>query len=497
MLRGIFSILTVLLAAFCPCSFQADIADKYFPQSFRFGASTAAYQIEGAWNEDGKGENMWDHWLHENAGHTDDGLNGDVACDSYHKWQEDVQHLKELGVQTYRFSLSWSRILPTGYPDTINQLGVDYYLTLIKTLKENGIEPIVTIYHWDLPEVFNEQGGWLVPEVSDHYESYARVCFQLFGEQVKYWVTVNEPKSTCMWGYGTGIQAPGLTLIGDGVYTCAHNILLAHAKAWHVYDTEFRSQQGGKVGIVLDHTWSEPASNSQQDAEAVERENEFGLGWYANPVYLGNYPQVMIDRIGNRSVQEGLSQSRLPQFTDTQVEFIKGTSDFFGLNMYTGYMVQYTDDYQANPPTYWGDKGGNTYSDPSWPKSSLDWLTSYPEGLRKLLNYVNDKYKPPEIIVTENGWTDVTGTLDDDDRVSYYQGYLSNLLLALVEDGVNVTGYTLWSLLDNFEWGSGYTQKFGIIHVDFNSPNRTRTWKKSAKWYQNVIATRCLVDQCQ
>ncbi|XP_060535485.1 myrosinase 1-like [Cylas formicarius] len=474
---------------------NANISNRYFPESFLFGAATAAYQIEGGWNEDGKGESMWDRFVHDNPSRVADRQSGDVACDSYHKWREDIQLLKELGVKLYRFSIAWTRIMPDGTPAVINQAGIDYYKNFIQELRANDIEPLVTLYHWDLPQHLLELGGWLNVQTADYFAEYARVVFENLGPYVKLWATVNEPKTTCMNGHGWGTHAPGLKLIGDGVYQCAYVQLLAHAKAWRVYDEEFRASQGGKISLVLDCTWAEPASDSALDAEAAERDLQFNLGWYANPVYRGNWPQEMIDRIANRSSLEGYPFSRLPEFTPEQIDLVNGTFDYFGLNMYTASLVQWQDDSPISIPDYSLDKNTNNYVSPDWPKSVSDWLTSYPSGMRKLLNWVNNKYHPSEIFVTENGWSD-NGQLDDQGRLTYLQSYLSNMLDAILEDGINVVGYTTWSFMDNFEWHLGYTEKFGILQVDFNSPNRTRTFKSSGKWYQRLATTRCLLDQC-
>ncbi|CAG9765657.1 unnamed protein product [Ceutorhynchus assimilis] len=471
------------------------INNRRFPESFKFGVATSAFQIEGAWNEDGKGESMWDRFLHNNSSKTLDRRNADVACDSYHKWREDVQLLKELGVKIYRFSISWPRILPDGTTNKINQAGVDYYLNLLKELKANNIEPLVTLYHWDLPQHLSELGGWLNPQIVDYFGEFARLSFRLFGDYVRQWTTVNEPKTACLLGYANDYGAPGLWLVADGVYQCAKIQLLAHAKAWHIYDDEFRASQGGKIGFVLDTPWNEPASDSDLDREAAEREMQFGFGWFANPVFIGDWPQVMKDRIANRSKLEGLGFSRLPEFTQKEIDYINGTHDYIGLNIYTGKLVEYLPDYEIGTPNYNFDNGNNVYCDPSWPASSSDWLFYYPSSIRKLVNYVNEKYSPEEIFIAENGWAD-HGEIDDQSRIRYHKGYLSNLLDAILEDGVNVVGYTAWSFMDNFGWGAGYTHRFGFISVDHDSPNRTRTWKSSGRYYQKVIRTRCLVDTC-
>ncbi|CAG9765660.1 unnamed protein product [Ceutorhynchus assimilis] len=474
---------------------KAEINNRTFPESFRWGAATAAYQIEGGWNEDGKGESMWDHFTHANPNVTDDKLNGDVACDSYHKWREDIQLIKELGVSLYRFSVSWTRILPTGYLDSYNQAGVDYYVNFVKGLLDEGITPMVTLYHWDLPQVLNEQGGWLNDSTADRFGEYSRIVFENLGPFVKLWSTVNEPKTTCMLGYGSGENAPGIKQIGTAIYQCARVQLLAHATAYHIYHNEFAAEQGGQISLVIDATFNEPDTDSEADAEAAERETQFNLGWYANPVYVGDWPQIMIDRIGNRSTQEGFSESRLPAWSAEEIEFVKGTHDYFGLNMYTALRVSAVGEAEIGEPNYYNDKGTAVAFGSDWTPSVASWLASYPYGMRGLLNYVWNHYKPGEIYVTENGWA-TDGEINDQSRIDYLQGYLSNMLDAILDDGVNVAGYTTWSLMDNFEWARGYTQKYGIISVDFNSRNRTRTFKESAKWYQHTVRTYCLVDEC-
>ncbi|KAL1514216.1 hypothetical protein ABEB36_003507 [Hypothenemus hampei] len=470
------------------------LADKKFPDTFRFGTAGASYQIEGGWNEDGRGVSIWDTFVHT-PGHVKNNATGDVASDSYHKYKEDVAILADLGVKLYRFSIAWPRILPDGTPYKVNQAGIDYYLNLIKELQANGIEPVITLYHWDLPQHLEDLGGWLNPQIADYFGDYARVVYKALGPYVKYWVTINEPGTTCTCGYGQGIHAPGKSLVGDGIYTCAYNSIRAHAKAYRIYEEEFKKTQGGKVTLNIASSWYYPKDNSSSlDQLAADRTFEFNPGLYANPVFKGNWPQIVIDRVANRSKLEGYSFSRLPVFTQEEIDYINGTFDFFALNIYTSSIVEYTDEWPISQPTVWLDQGTITSVDPSWPVSESSWLTSDPPGVRYLLNYIQEKYNPGEIIITENGWSTVPGELTDTSRVAYLKGYLSNILDAIVDDGVNVTGYTLWSLLDNFEWAEGYTQRFGIISVDFDDANRTRTYKDSAKWYKRVVEARAIVD---
>nr|AEE63301.1 unknown [Dendroctonus ponderosae] len=471
--------------------------NRYFPPNFKLGAATAAYQIEGAWNEDGKGVNLWDWYTHTYPERIKHNFTGDIACDSYRKWRDDVELLKNLGASHYRLSISWSRILPNATINNINEKGVEYYINLFKALRENNIEPMVTLYHWDLPITLHEMGGWLNPLLADYFADYARLCFEKFGEYVKSWITLNEPQSTCLGGYAEGTKAPGYTHIGEGLYQCAYVHVLAHAKAFHIYDKEFRPAQNGRISIVLDAGWPEPATDDESDLAAAQTEREFVLGIYANPIYLGNWPEVVIKNVGQRSALEGLNRSRLPELTEEEIHFINGTSDFFCINTYsTNYFTSAnTVNESIGEPSYALDKGTRSFIDPSWP-SNVTWVHLVPWGFRKLLKYVHDQYNHPEVFVTENGWADLTGQLDDTERITYISEYLSSLLDAYYEDNVNVTGYTVWSLLDNFEWTNGYTQKLGLVQVNFDREERTRTPKDSYYWYQKVIETRCLVDEC-
>ncbi|KAJ8924346.1 hypothetical protein NQ315_007142 [Exocentrus adspersus] len=471
-----------------------DVNNKKFPEGFMLGTATASYQVEGAWDEDGKGENIWDHLTHTHPEMVSGGATGDVACDSYHKYKDDVAILKELGVDHYRFSLSWSRILPDGDADKVNLAGVDYYKNLIKELKDNGITPLVTIYHWDLPQVFQEQGGWPDEFIVDKFADYARVCFEMLGDEVQYWLTFNEPKQTCLGGYADGSKAPALHNPGTAEYLCTHNVLKAHAKAWHIYDDEFRATQKGKVSITIDTSWYEPDSDSAADKEAAERKRMFEFGWYVHPIFVGDYPEVMRTRIAERSKAEGRDKSRLPAFTAEEIAYIRGTHDYLGLNHYTTSMIKAAADSPVGQTSFYNDISVNDYQKSEWQTAASGWLKIVPWGLRSLLNWIKETYNDPPIFITENGVSDY-GDTDDTVRVNYYRDYLSSVRDAL-DDGVNVIGYTAWSLMDNFEWYAGYTEKFGLYKVDFNSPNRTRSPKSSAKYFQKILETRCLVDSC-
>lgn len=443
-----FSILTLSLA-------QDEILNKAFPKDFLFGAATSSYQVEGGWNEDGKGESIWDHLTHTRPTFIANNDTADIACDSYHKYKEDVALLKHLGVNHYRFSISWPRILPTGFTNKINLPGVAYYKNLIKELKDNDIEPLITLYHWDLPQPLQDIGGWPSDFIIDAYANYARLCFELFGDEVKFWLTFNEPKQSCLAGYGMGGAAPAITMPGIADYLCAHNILRAHAKAWHIYDQEFRPTQKGKISITLDTAWYEPESNSTEDEIAAERKLQFEFGWFANAIFNGDYPEVMRTRVAERSEAEGFAESRLPLFTEDEISYIYGTHDFLGLNTYTAVLVQAIPDIPVGEPSFYNDIGVHEYQPDDWEGCSVSWLKITPWGIRKMLNWLRLTYNDTDIFITENGVAEDGSSLNDTIRINYYRDYLSNVRSAM-EDGVKVIGYTAWSLLDNFEFTEGY-----------------------------------------
>ncbi|XP_018567960.1 myrosinase 1-like [Anoplophora glabripennis] len=486
----------LVLCSILIASSLSDDGSKAFPDNFMFGVASSSHQIEGAWNEDGKGENIWDYLTHTKPELVEGGATADITCDSYHKYKEDVALLKDLGVDHYRFSLSWSRILTNGSIGSVNEAGLNYYKNLIKELKDNGIEPFVTLYHWDLPEILQKQGGWIDMFIIDTFLDYARLCFETFGDDVKYWLTFSEPKQTCLSGYGYGTMAPSVSKTGELDYKCTHNLLKAHAKVWHLYDEEFRSTQNGKISIALDSNWYEPEDDTSQNTVSAETKRQFSFGWYANPLFIGDYPEVMKTRIGYRSMHEGRRVSRLPVFTDEEIEYIKGTCDFLGLNTYTSSIIKYEKEQEIRIPWYDWDVGVKEHFASEWPSSASSWLKVTPWGIKKLLNWIKDTYNSPDIFITANGVSDDGSSLNDEIRINYYRDYLSNISSAM-EDGVNVIGYTAWSLMDSFEWTSGYSEKFGFYSVDFESENRTRTAKSSVEYFKKVVLTHCLVDSCE
>lgn len=418
-----------------------------------------SYQIEGAAHDDGRADSIWDTFCRI-PGKIADASSGDVACDSYHKYKEDVALLKQLGAKAYRFSVSWSRIIPLGgRNDPVNKAGVQYYLNLIDELHANGIVPMVTLFHWDLPQaLYDRYGGFLNKEeyVKD-YVNYARVLFEAFGSKVKHWITYNEPWCSTILGYGIGQFAPGHTsdrsksAVGDSStepWLAAHSILVAHASAVKLYRHEFKPRDGGQIGITLNGDWVMPwDKDDPEDVEACERKLEFSIAWYGDPIYKGDYPASMRKQLGDR----------LPQFTEEERKLVQGSNDFYGMNHYCANYIKHKtgpaapDDFSGNLEVLLEDKNGI----PVGPETQSPWLRPCPEGFRKLINWISDRYGRPIIYVTENG-TSLKGEndlplekiLEDDFRAQYFRDYINALAEAVTFDQVDCRGYMAWSLME-------------------------------------------------
>ncbi|XP_068644980.1 putative beta-glucosidase 41 [Aristolochia californica] len=426
--------------------------------------------------------------------------NADTAVDQYHRFKADVELMKNLGMDAYRFSISWSRIFPNGTGEP-NPEGIAYYNSFIDALLEKGIEPYATLYHWDLPQALEDgYEGWLSSKIIEDFEYYAYTCFQEFGDRVKHWITFNEPHGFALQGYDTGIQAPGRCSIlahlfcakgksSTEPYVVAHNILLSHAAAFHIYQLHFKATQGGVIGIALDAKWYEPISDADEDIDASKRAMEFGLGWFLDPIFYGNYPRSMQSLVG----------SRLPEITPEMAKILQGSLDFVGINHYTTLYVRndrsrirklILQDASSDASVIaTANRGGVPIGD----RAASRWLHIVPWGIRKLVRYVKENYGDPPIIITENGmddpngpWADSSKALQDDKRISYHTEYLSNLSAAIRKDGCDVRGYFVWSLLDNWEWNEGYTVRFGLYYVDYKN-NLTRIPKASVEWFKGVL----------
>ncbi|XP_026738673.1 myrosinase 1-like [Trichoplusia ni] len=465
-----------------------------FHSSFAFGVATASFQIEGAWNVSGKGESIWDRYTHEHPERVFDHKNADVADGSYYKVKEDVQLLSQLGVNFYRFSISWPRILPDGLSNNVNEDGIRYYKELIEELRKNKITPVATMYHWDLPQSLQELGGWTNPIIADYFVDYARVLLDNFGDTVKVWLTFNEPLTFCENGYG-GDDAPGGRSSGFEDYMCGHNVLRAHGMVYRMFDQKYRKITKGVMGITNVFPWIEPATTSREDQKAADAARQFMFGWYANPIFSqqGDYPQVMRKAVDANSKRQGFPRSRLPYFTAEEVEMIRGSFDFMGLNHYTTYLAAPGSGKISTKPSYQDDINAIITQKDEWPKSNSTWLRVVPWGFRRCLNWIKNAYNNPKILITENGVSFEAG-LHDTKRVNYIDAYLRALHAAIYKDGCHVLGYTYWSLMDNFEWMRGYSERFGLYQVDYESQNLTRTPRLSAKYFSNVAKTGCLPD---
>ncbi|XP_035447261.2 myrosinase 1-like [Spodoptera frugiperda] len=463
-----------------------------FDDKFSFGVATASYQIEGAWNVSGKGESIWDRYTHAHPDMVVDRSNADVADGSYYKVKEDVALMVKLGIGFYRFSIAWSRILPIGLSNYVNEDGIRYYKELLAELRRNHITPVATMYHFDLPQNLQELGGWTNPIMADYFVDYARVLLDTFGDEIKIWLTFNEPYTFCEDGYG-GIEAPGANSSGFEDYLCGHNVLRAHGMVYRMFDKEYRKKIGGHMGITLDFSWLEPATTSVEDQQAAETARQFYFGWFAHPIFskYGDYPPVMRSMIDANSKRQGFYHSRLPYFTSKEVEMIRGAYDFLGLNHYTTYLVKHGSRRISLQPSFIDDMNVIKFQRDEWPKTNSSWLKVVPWGFRKALNWVRVNYRNPKTLITENGVAFERG-LHDTKRVNYIDSYLRSLHAAIHQDGCYVIGYAYWSLLDNFEWTRGFSERFGLHEVDYQSPNLTRTPRLSAKYFTSVAKTGCL-----
>jgi len=456
---------------------------KRFPDGFLWGAATASYQIEGAAREGGRGPSTWDAFAGI-PGRVLDGHNGDVACDHYHRVEEDVTLMQRMGIGCYRFSIAWPRIIPQGKGD-VNEEGIAFYDRLIDELIGKGIEPWATLFHWDLPLALQiEEDGLLNARIVDRFADYARVCFERFGDRVKRWITLNEPWCSAMLGHGNGMHAPGRKSESEP-YVAAHNLLLAHAQIVDLYRKEFQGPQEGLIGITNNCDWREPLTDSREDRAAAQRGLEFFLGWFADPVYLGKYPDSMRERLGDA----------LPEFSEEQAALLKGSSDFFGLNHYSTLMAsEPSEETRGDAEEVRGNGGAFGHQDvdfsrrPEWKSTAMGWNV-VPWGCRSLLLWITERYGRPPIYITENGCAvegeDERGkALDDQDRLEFLRGYLGACHEAIAQ-GADLRGYMCWSFIDNFEWSFGYHRRFGLHWVDFETGERQP--KASAKWYAEMI----------
>lgn len=447
-----------------------------FPHGFTWGAATSAYQIEGAWDEDGKGESIWDRFSHT-PGNIANGETGDVACDHYHRWREDIRLMQALGLPAYRFSVAWTRVLPHGRGQ-VNQAGLDFYSRLVDGLLEAGITPYLNLYHWDLPQALQDQGGWPVRATAEAYVEYADVVSRRLGDRVRSWMTFNEPTCSGLLGYQTGRHAPGICDWQQAL-AAIHHLLLAHG--WGVQ--QLRSNlPGAEVGIVIDPIPSEPASASPEDYQAYRWFDCYHNRWYLNPLYGRRYPaDILAEHIRRGHLPPG----GLPFVQEGDFEAIAEPTDFIGLNYYRRELLSAGPAGQDGTP--------DPTHDPDERHTEMGWEI-YPPGLFELIMNIYTQYRPQKIYVTENGasYSDgpgADGRVHDRRRIDYLRAHLQAVHQA-VQAGAPVAGYFAWSLMDNFEWALGYSQRFGLVYVDFDT--RQRLPKESARWFSQVIQANAL-----
>jgi beta-glucosidase len=442
-----------------------------FPENFLWGAATAAYQIEGAWNKHGKGESTWDRFAHT-PGKIRNNDAGDVANDHYRLWKQDIRLMQKIGLKAYRFSISWPRVLPAGR-GKVNQKGLDFYNKLVDGLLAAGIVPFVTLNHWDLPQTLEDEGGWPVRSTAAAFVEYTDIITRSLGDRVKNWITHNEPAVVAWMGYATGVHAPGLRDYSLGV-RAAHHLLLSHGQAVPVVR---RNSPNAEVGITLDISWRVPASNSRADRELVRANDGLWFRWFADPLYGRGYPSDKIEDLARKSA--------LPDGLDFvhagDLHTIATPTDFLGMNYYS--RTVFRAHGEDNDPQL-------VFPPPKTPEhwTEMNWEV-YPDGLSNILGRVYLNYQPQKMYVTENGASystppDETGNVPDEYRINYLRAHFAAAYRA-IQAGVPLAGYFVWSLMDNFEWSWGYAQRFGIIWVDYES--QKRILKDSAKWYKRVI----------
>jgi beta-glucosidase len=428
-----------------------------FPSDFIWGAATASYQIEGAADEGGRGESVWDRFC-ATPGKVRGGDSGAIACDFYHRYRDDIRLMGELGLDAFRFSIAWPRILPAGR-GRVNAAGLDFYDRLVDELLANGIQPYATLFHWDTPQVLEDEGGWAVRSTAEAFVPYVEAVVDRLGDRVEHWITHNEPWVVAWLGYGWGEHAPGRRSDADAIAT-AHHLLLSHG--WAVQAIRERAPHA-QVGITLNLAHVDAASDAAEDVAAAQMVDGHNNRWFLDPIFRGEYPADMLERY-------------TPPVRVGDLQTIAARIDFLGVNNYSRHVVS---------------EGPKLVRDPEAHATDMGWEV-YPDGLYKLLVRLQRDYAPPALYITENGaaFGDVRthdGAVHDPERVAYLESHVDAVARATAE-GAAVKGYFVWSLLDNFEWAYGYSKRFGIVYVDY--PTLERVPKDSFHWYREFIASR-------
>jgi beta-galactosidase len=440
-----------------------------FPADFGWGVSTSAYQIEGAVDEGGRGQSIWDTYSHE-PGRTARGETGDVSCDHYHHWQEDLDLMADLGVSVYRFSIAWPRVMPSG-KGPLNEEGVDFYSRLVDGLLERGIMPFPTLYHWDLPQALEDEGGWVNRDTTQRFAEYAAAMFERLGDRVDHWLTHNEPWVTAFMGYIGSEKAPGVYNDWPQALRVSHHLLLSHGLA--VQALRASSAASAKIGLAPNLHPTRPFSDSPEDVKAALTWDGFQNRWFLDPVFKGHYPEDMLAEYERFSFEEAVEEGDLA--------VISSPIDLLGVNFYHRAVVK----TEPNSPYL-----GLTCVPTQLPLTEMGWDVT-PDGLPEMLLRIKRDYGDIDIYITENGaacpdkW-DGGDIVEDPQRVEFIARHLEALSQAIA-GGVHVKGYCVWSLLDNYEWEKGYDKRFGLYYIDY--PTQRRIPKRSALWYRDQIAT--------
>ncbi len=445
-----------------------------FAKDFVWGAATSAYQVEGAVNEGGKGKHIWDIYVKE-PGHAYGGHTGDMACDHYHRFKEDVALMKEMGLKAYRFSIDWSRVLPAG-TGRVNEEGIKFYSDLVDCLIESGIEPYVTLFHWELPYEIYKRGGWLNPDIAEWFGEYAKIIAERLSDRVSHYFTLNEPQCFIGLSYLTKEHAPGLKLPLNDTFLMSHNALRAHGRA--VQMLREYGKQPLTIGYAPTATMCYPETDKSEDIEAARQmlfsvpqdinNWTWNVAWWSDPVIFGHYPEEFVKSY----------ESYLPEITDEDMKIISEPIDVYGQNIYNGKCVRMGE----------GGKPEIVERYEGFPKTAIDWPVT-PECLHWGPRFLYERYKKP-IYITENGMSchdmvSSDGKVHDPNRIDFMAGYIKELRKAAEE--VDLRGYFHWSLMDNFEWAKGYSERFGLIYVNFKT--QERIMKDSAYWYADMIKT--------
>ncbi len=455
-----------------------------FPEGFLWGAATASYQIEGAAGEGGRGPSIWDTFSHT-PGKVLHGDTGDIACDHYHRLEEDLDLMAEIGLKAYRFSVAWPRIQPDG-SGPANQEGLDFYRRLVDGLRERSIEPMLTLYHWDLPQALQDGGGWTSRETAERFAEYTEIVYGALSDSVTYWITLNEPWVSAWLGHGYGLHAPGLK-DPNAALAATHHLLLGHGLAMERMRSMGSPGDGNQLGVTLNLHPAHPGRDREADREAARRVDGQANRLYLDPLFRGSYPEDVFSYYRESGADLSFVQ-------DGDLQKISAPLDFLGVNYYFRHMVRDAPE-EAHSEVPFSDLNARPIVPHAGEKTAMGWPVE-PEGLTEMLVRIKDEYADLPLYVTENGravhdYVDPEGGVDDEERISYLDAHFRAAHEAM-ERGADLRGYMVWSFLDNFEWAEGYSKRFGLVFVDYGTQRRVP--KASGRWYSEVIGRNGLEE---